>query len=180
MELPLKPHQLLSHWVPGLVVLIFLLFLHYNWDYIKLTDVIAKQGSVVSVSLLLLAVAAFIIGEFIDAVRDLAEDCWNSKPKYKIDYERLHADGADSLVRESYWTYYVVCANLVIAALVCIAALLVKTLLSNVVDDAKILIWVAIAFVIVTVFFLNARSLRKELSEITQKRAKRKNTGQTK
>lgn len=171
MEFPLKPHQLLSHWVPGLVVLMFLAFLHFNWDYIKFTDVVAKQGSVASVSILLLAVAAFIIGEFIDAIRDLTEDWWNNKPKYKIIYSHLHTDGADLQIRESYWTYYVLCYNLVIASLLCVIALLIRLLLSNVIDRTKIGIWIVIVIAIVAVFLFDAISLRKELSEITQNKA---------
>lgn len=171
MNIPIKQHQLTSHFVPGLIVLMLLIFSHYNWDYIRFTNVFANQGAIASMSILLFAIAAFLIGEFIDTIRDLFEWLWDLIPCYKVNWDNLFLDTRKMILkREAYWTYYVLCCNIVFSMLVCL--ILFRFNLISLPETVPIsrTYWIVAFWVVAVVLQLDAVLLRIEIIKFTKEK----------
>ena len=169
MNFPLKAHQLISHWVPGLIVLMTLVLSYFKWNYTDFINVFARQGSVATTSIILLSIVAFVIGEFIDCIRDLLEYVWDLTG-YKIDCERLFSNDPEMLEkRDSYWTYYVMSSNIVISSLLCLFLYRLKIIILIPGTIISCTGWL-IGIFIVGVFTANACTLRYELCKITNKK----------
>lgn len=138
MNFSLKPHPLIAHWVPGMVVLMPLVFSHFHWGYEKFVNDLADSTSAAALSILLLSVAAFLIGEVLDSARDSFIEIgldWFGRtwPRAeKEDYPilrylrpiELNWSYFSTLTPEKaqvfddyYWTYYVLNMNLALALL---------------------------------------------------------------
>jgi len=111
MNLSLKPHPLIAHWVPGVVVVVTALLAYSGWSVSTTLATFAGDASKATVSVLVLSIAAFVVGEIFDAVRDCVADenvNWDfffDEPSEKKD-ERLN---------NYYFTYFVLERNLISA-----------------------------------------------------------------
>jgi len=140
MNFSLKPHPLIAHWVPGMVVLMPLVLSHFNWSYNNFIKDCAGTGSAATVTILLLSVGAFLIGEVLDSARDSFIEIlldwvgrrWPRSEEH--DYpvvryirpielnwgyfspETLDPGKAETF-NDYYWTYYVLNMNLDLALL---------------------------------------------------------------
>jgi len=72
MNFSLKPHPLVAQWVPGFMVLSFFLSVIYFQDGSALVKTLNEVGTPVCV--LILVVMGFVVGQFLDASRDVLED----------------------------------------------------------------------------------------------------------
>jgi hypothetical protein len=116
VNLSLRPHLLISHWVPGMFVLMVVVLSHLDWKYGVFIATYAKEGSVVTVSIVLFSIAAFLIGEILDSVRDLLEYIWD-KILPEVNWDYLVTAPPDQVERfdNYYRTYYVFNMNLGLA-----------------------------------------------------------------
>jgi len=169
MNFSLKPHQLVAHWVPGFVVLTMWLLadLHYanlhssgSHPYIAFwtkSNMFFGHGSAVVLS----AIVSFVVGQFLDSLRNWAEDFLDRKPESKIKWKMLKMLTKDELAifEDYYFVYYVFSANLLIGLLI---GFFVTIFLGVFPSDHYCLSAMPVAIGII-VFFRDARSLREEI-----------------
>ncbi len=121
MSFALKPYQLIAFWIPGFVALAIVSFadLKSGHNHLKL---FADEVGASSVAL---AFAAFVIGSFLDCIRNLLEDfVSNFFPKHAIDWSYIWKFDKDNFekMEEYYFTYYVFDFNMAAALLLGILA----------------------------------------------------------
>ena len=173
MNSPLKPHQILSHWIPGLVVLLILVISRFDWDYVQFTAAFASQGSIASVSVIILAVAAFLLGEFLDCLRDgICEWVWDYISNNRLNWDILFIGTSEmQLKRDIYWTYYVLCHNVVLGLLICLILNMSSVILLPARMPTVGIVWI---WIFAIAFAWNAFTLRKEMCSFTNKESEKK------
>lgn len=76
MFFSLKPHPLISHWVPGFVVVLIISLSFYKWGPMDQVEAFKQLiGLSVFLSSLAFVVIPFVVGQFLDAIRDLLVYC---------------------------------------------------------------------------------------------------------
>jgi hypothetical protein len=107
MNFFLKPYPLISHWVPGFVVVLIISLLVYKWGPENQAAVkkLADLGQFFSA--LAFVVIPFVVGQFLDAVRDLLENRWDRKSK--INWDFFIEGDKDEL--QSFQEYYFILNN---------------------------------------------------------------------
>jgi hypothetical protein len=155
MNFSLKPHQLVAHWVPGFVLLVFVPVLHPGvYDNVKC---LPPHGDVLRS--LTCVVFAFVLGEFLDACRDLLENVWDLWSEVYWDFFSEAPDADVEKLRTSHFTYYVFNHNLALPLLY----FLILRLTSHHIVEFLVALAVAIVFV------ANAVTLRREIAKITKR-----------
>jgi hypothetical protein len=131
-------------------------------------------------------VIAFVVGQFLDAIRDLLEGFWecafiqklNWKFTKKIDWKYFFTEDEDKLknFEAYYWIYYAFDWNLAIGIILSILFLFFLWWLSFIQTPGCRALCVAsvVAAVGLLVFIGNAISLRREISEFMPKPNKEK------
>lgn len=153
MNFSLKPHQLVAHWVPGVVLLMLIPVIHPSL-YGRLEPLL-PHGEALRVTVY--AILAFVVGEFLDCVRDISECLWDRWSRVNWDFF-FEADAPQlERLRDSYFTYYVFNYNLALSLLYFSFAQLAKWHLG----------WFAGGLVVACIFIYDARSLRKEIARHT-------------
>ena len=160
MNFSLKPHPLIAHWVPGFVSTLITLLAIYNWDYSSLAQSVVPTGTSGAFNILLLAVIAFVVGQALDAIRDLLENIWDIW--WEVDWPFFFHGDKEKLenLLESYFTYYVFDCNLSLGIII--------TIILNLFSVIKFppnwfKFWPAYGFLF---FILNAIFLRKEMRSL--------------
>lgn len=114
MNFSLSPHQLVAHWVPGFVLVILLPLLAADTYNAAFKPALPAGDTARGI---LFAVLAFVMGQFLDAVRDILECVWDRWSKVNWDFF-MHADAAQlEKLDRWYFTYYVFNSNLVVPLL---------------------------------------------------------------
>jgi hypothetical protein len=115
--MPFSPRQIALHWVPGFTLLVMIFFLIDGRNGGALTR--SVQGWNTGIVLLAAAAAGFVIGNFLDAIRDFSELWLDRLPGCEINWDFLLEAAADKVEREDqyYFMSYVLSANLVLALL---------------------------------------------------------------
>jgi hypothetical protein len=101
MNFSLKPHPLIAHWVPGVVVVSTALLAWNNWSVADVLTMFAGDASKAAVSVLVLSVFAFVVGEILDSCRD----CCEEETRLNWDFFFTAARGKIDKLNESYFTY---------------------------------------------------------------------------
>jgi hypothetical protein len=174
MNFSLKPHQLVAHWVPGFVVLTMWMLadVHYANIHPSYIAYWSKINTLVgsSFSVLLAAIVPFVIGQVLDALRNLTEEWLDKMEKiewlaeFKLDEKELN------LFENTYFTYYVFSANLCIG--LALGFLLILCLCIFPRDHG--ILFVAAVLAGILIFFFDAKSLRGDIKKILDKAAERK------
>jgi hypothetical protein len=116
MELSLKPHQLVAHWVPGFATLglLYLDCAHGRYGYLKRLSDILPNGDVLGTALaiLMFAAGALLVGHFLDSLRDMAEYLLDLKWPVRWDKLIKMEESERQAWSDFYFTYYVEGANL--------------------------------------------------------------------
>src|SRR5260370_35429012 len=99
MNFSLKPHPLIAHWVPGVVVVVSALLAWNDWHVSKVLSAFAGDAPKAAVSVVVLSVLAFVIGEILDGCR------YSREEKDKLNWD-FFLDGAKVYV---YRLRYNVC-----------------------------------------------------------------------
>jgi hypothetical protein len=123
-------------------------------------------------TVLLFVAVVFVLGQFIDAIRDILEDSGLLFGKGKIQWQKLPTMQADERQAwdDYFFSYYIFAANMVIAAIVAVAFSAVGSL------TCPNHYWAAavIGFCIITAVFLkDARTLRRDVVHILEKSEER-------
>ena len=114
MSFSLSPHQLVAHWVPGFVFVILVPLLAPDTYNSAFKPVLPAGDTARGI---LFAVLAFVMGQFLDALRDTLECVWDLWNKVNWDFF-MHADAAQiEKLDRWYFTYYVFNSNLVVPLL---------------------------------------------------------------
>jgi hypothetical protein len=113
-----SPRQIAAHWVPGftLLVMIFLIDIQNGRT---LTNFLESLHLNTGIAVLVAAAAGFVVGNFLDAMRDRV-DAGLDRIGWEIKWEFLLEASDDKVRREDdfYFVSYVLSANLVIASLI--------------------------------------------------------------
>ncbi len=107
MNFSLRPHPLIAHWVPGVVVVVTALLAWSDWSVINVLAVFAGDAPKAAISVLVLSVFAFVIGEVLDSCRNCRED-------NEVNWDFFFDSDKEKVKRldEYYFTYYVLNKNL--------------------------------------------------------------------
>jgi hypothetical protein len=113
-----SPRQIAAHWVPGftLLAMIFLIDVENGR---ALTSFIESFHWNSAVAVIVAAAAGFVIGNFLDALRDRIDGVLD-RLGWKIEWKFLIVAKDDKVQRmdDFYFTSYVLSANLVIGAVI--------------------------------------------------------------
>lgn len=154
MSFSLRPHQLVAHWVPGFVLLILIPVLHPGvYDNVKC---LPPQGA--ALRGLIYVVLAFVLGQFLDASRDLLENVWDLCSEVNWDFFFQAEDAQVEKLRTSYFTYYVFNHNLAVPLLYFSIMRLISCHILE----------FFLSLVVAVVFITNAVRLRKEIARHTK------------
>jgi hypothetical protein len=173
MNFSLKPHPLIAHWVPGFMVIFIVLFSASNWDYTCLFSKIIPNeatGARGALIILTLAVVAFVIGEFLDSVRDLVvERCLDSKDPIKWDFFFKGDKNELKNLMDNYFTYYVLNWNLALGIIVSSISIILLGLLGLIEPPPCrwILIGLLVTAALLIFFIWDAMELRRDIKKHT-------------
>ena len=164
MGFSLKPHQLVAHWVPGVVVIAILFLADLKNEFHLFKHVTDALGAPVTV--LALAVMAFAIGLFLDDIRNLAEEFTGRFcPKYTIKWDFIWKFSKENLQRleDYYFTYYVFDFNMACALFISLLAVEFLPIFPQ-----HLPCWILVIIGIATfVFALDCHFLRKEIIKLS-------------
>lgn len=124
MNFPFKDYPLIGHWVPGFVVVLIISLSVYTWGLGDLAEA-AEGFTQISVffSGLAFIVIPFVVGQFLDSIRDLLiEYIWDRDPKRRVNWDFFCYGGTDKLknLEQYYFIYYVFNWNLALGIIVSI------------------------------------------------------------
>jgi hypothetical protein len=108
MNLSLRPHPLIAHWVPGVVLVVTALLAYSRWSVSTTLAMFAGDASKATVSVLVLSIAAFVVGEILDAVRDCVAD---ENVNWDFFFDEPSEEKVERL-NNYYFTYFVLERNL--------------------------------------------------------------------
>ncbi len=119
METPLKPLQFFCEWIPGAVLAVLILGCFQRWDWSETIDSMAQHSLIVFPAF---ALAALVVGQLIDSLRDLAWEYFADRFLWRKFKGRVNWDfffsGADAEIRhmeDYYFSYYSFNLNISIA-----------------------------------------------------------------
>lgn len=160
MNFTLSSHVLMAHWAPGFVVVMAIRPLLLNGSSAALKSLVGLDPLGGAIAILAVVVAAFIIGEVLDASRDLLENVWDWFQPVEWDFfAKAKKDEVESF-RTSYFTYYVFDCNVSLALFI-LLALAWRT--------SFFPVWaVLILALFLIIFLVNAWRLRGEVASVTQ------------
>ncbi|MGO9480258.1 MAG: hypothetical protein ACLP05_00560 [Candidatus Kryptoniota bacterium] len=162
MNISLKPSPIIAIWLPGFAFTLFVLFSLNSWDFQKIISGQFVQGGISFWSVVVVIVISFIVGQFLDAVRDILLEnlvfkhiCGEVKWKFFFEAEEKYLEKLD----EWFYTWYEMDANMVVAIVVAAVLDFLRQIHVN------FLAW--IIMVVATVFFfLDAKELRRDIKQM--------------
>jgi hypothetical protein len=184
MNFSLKPHQLIAHWVPGFVVAFLIACV------VRLVNDWPLGPLLSSGPIFLLAVAAFIVGQLIDAIRNNWIEgwgWWKSKSSVDVDWDfffRCQDQRLENL-DNFYYVYYLFDVNVLIAValsvIIVVFGMIIGALANNsvvmnlpsTISHASLREWVASLAALVLMFFAlgvlyrDAIDLRQDVAKLT-------------
>ncbi len=154
MNFSIQPHQLVAHWVPGLILLVFIRVVGQNFEGVVKIPLPSGEAA----RLFTYSVLAFALGQLLDAIRNLVEhilDRWD-----KVNWDFFFEGPQEKIERldRHYFTYYVFDANLTIA---CTCFMFAELLLRD-------WVWFAVPLLPTYFFARDGGSLRKEIAKHTR------------
>ncbi|SRR5712692_6690900 len=167
MNFSLKPHPLVAHWVPGLVALLIIILSAFDWDPTRAIKALTLKQDSFNLTIAILAVVAFPVGEILDAVRSgIIESFWDRvcNGRWEIKWEFFFRGGTRELknLHEHYFTWYVLDLNLSLAIFLgycyCFYFAPVRSFAYS--HSLEILLW---AGVILAALLIDAGILREEI-----------------
>jgi len=174
MNFSLKPHPLIAHWVPGFTVILIVSFSASNWNYNCLFNkIISNEANWARgvVIILALAVAAFVIGEFLDSIRDLLVERYLDR-KNPIEWDFFfRGDNKNELknLMDNYFTYYVLNCNLALGIIVSLISIVLLWLLDLIKPPACC--WILLGLLVIAAFLIffiwDAMELRRDIKRHT-------------
>jgi hypothetical protein len=175
MNFSLKPHPLIAHWVPGVIVVVTGLLAWSDWHVSKVLSTFAGDASKATLSVLVLSVIAFVIGGILDSFRNCSED-----DEVNWDFFFDASEAEVQRLNEYYFTYYVLSKNLTFAIAVGLLIFAVhppewacwNTLLCTSFSFARLGIFLGVTAALVfavAILAKDSKSLRGEIKTHTNK-----------
>ncbi len=164
MNISLKPHILISHFIPGFVFIVMSFSSYMNW---KINLIVATLKDTPNTNIIIVSfvsiIIAFLIGEVFDSLRDLLEEFPLNKIFSEVNWDFFFNADKEKIekLNESYFTWYVFNLN---SSLSLIGALLFTTLFIN---NPPFKIW-AIVVIASLILFIDGIILRKEIAKHTK------------
>lgn len=172
MNFPFKDYPLIGHWVPGFVVVLVISLSVYNWGLGDLAE--AAEGLrdlSMFFSGLAFIVIPFVVGQFLDSIRDLLEYIWDRNPKCLINWDFFFYGGKDKLknLEQYYFIYYVFNCNLALGTILSIILFFVLWGLSFIQLPSRegLCVGLGIAAVGLLFFIWDAVKLRGEIRRLS-------------
>ena len=121
--MPFSPRQIVVHWVPGftLLTMIFLIDQQNSGAIARFVEGLHLNASIAA---LIMASGGFVVGNFLDVLRDFGEEIWDHLLGRKIEWDFLLEADPDKVQRleDYHFTYYVLSTNLTIAFMITMIA----------------------------------------------------------
>lgn len=167
MNFALSAHVLMAHWVPGFLLVMAVRPMLLDSSSPPLKSLMGSGSPGDAAATLAVVVAAFFVGEVLDASRDLLEHVWDRFQPIAWDFfVNAQKDQVEQL-RTSHFTYYVFDCNVTLAlAILLLSHLFAASFHISVgLGNSVVAVFFAIFFII---FTWNARQLRREIASLTQ------------
>ena len=162
MNISLKPSPIIAIWLPGFALTTFVILCWHNGDKVGLFGALQLDTSISFWPAIAIIVASFIVGQFLDAIRDILLEnfvfeklCGEVKWQFFFEAKKESLENLD----EWFYSWYEMDANIVVGSFVAI----ILALSGKVSIDcfAWIIIVAALVF-----FFLDAKELRSDIKEM--------------
>ena len=158
MKFSLNSHVLIAHWVPGFLVVMTVRSMLSSTSPLG-ESLRGKAHTGEAIALLSIAVAAFLVGELLDAIRDLFEHLWDKFQPLRWDFFSTGTRDEVEKFKESHFTYYVFDCNVSLALLL--------VLILEILNSAPA--WTCIVLTIpLVIFAINAILLRVEMKPLME------------
>jgi len=147
----------MAHWVPGFLVVIAIRQTLVNDYPLVYKSFIGSDDSGGAIAILSVVVVAFIVGEVLDASRDLLEHAWDLLQP--LNWNLLFSGDKEKVenLKASYFTYYAFDCNTSLALAIIILVLHFFT---------SVPAWgLAVPAVFLAILAVNAFSLRREIAK---------------
>ncbi|HWG19130.1 MAG TPA: hypothetical protein VG225_01285 [Terracidiphilus sp.] len=163
MKFELNLHVLIAHWIPGFLLLMAVrpVLIDGASPLLKSLMGTGFPGGE-AITALSLVVAAFLVGEILDASRDLLENIWDRFQGVAWDFFSDAGQDEVEKLRTSFYTYYVFDCNISLA-------LVILLLSNNFINLLGRWLVVCLSWAFLIVFALNAGRLRREIASRTQR-----------
>jgi hypothetical protein len=126
MNVQMKPHPILAHWVPGFFRSITVLLRHYSWSYHRLMEYMPPSQTKSFIVGLAVVVFSWIAGQGLDAARDILEHVLDLACPVNWEFFFWADPAAIENFEEHFFLYYVFCFNTAIALAGMLALWLVR------------------------------------------------------
>jgi hypothetical protein len=163
MPFTLKPHQLVAHWIPGFVALAVVLLADLKSSHSHFQQIVEAIGK--PSAGLAFAVAAFAVGQFLDAFRNIIEELIGKiSPKHAINWDFIWEFNNEKLERmdDFYFTYYVFDFNLALALVIGFATEFLPIFCWHL---PRCMIWCV--FLAIIVFVVDGLCLRRDIVKLS-------------
>lgn len=162
MNISLKPGPIISIWLPGFALTIFVSLSLRGWDLIGSVGNAQPQIEVSFWNVVALMAISFVVGQFLDAVRDVVLEnyvfdklCGTVKWQFFFEAEKQLLDNLE----EWFYTWYEMDANIVVAILIVAILGIFRQIPIN------LLTWILLG-VSAFFFFRDALELRRSTKEM--------------
>lgn len=166
MNFNIKQHPLISHLIPGFIFLLILYIASFDWKIMPLildTEKVPSGNNLIIIGIISL-VAAFLLGEVFDSLRDLIwENLWDKFLKKGIKWEFFFNGSIMDInkLQDGYFTWYVFNVNSSIS-------IFFSLIIGFVWLDFSLIV-LFIGIIIMTILVWDAIELRKEIVQHTTK-----------
>ncbi len=158
MKFSLNSHVLIAHWVPGFLVVMTVRSMLSSTSPLG-ESLRGKAHTGEAIALLSIGVAAFLVGELLDAIRNVFEHLWDKFQPLRWDFFSTGTRDEVENFKELYFTHYVFDCNLSLALLI--------VLILEILDSAPA--WTCIVLTIPFVIFaINAILLRVKMKPLME------------
>jgi hypothetical protein len=164
VENPLKPQPLIAEVLPGFTILFILAcayFVEHPGTFTAMAN--SKNSATVISGGLIVILASWIVGTFLDAVRDLIENRLDRR--HPVNWAYLLSEPAESIqkLHDSWLAYYFLSGNMAIG-LFLVAVLLISTIANESLKATHISVaCLAVISVVAFVYGWNFWTLREEI-----------------
>jgi hypothetical protein len=164
MENTIKPQPLIAEILPGFATLVILACAYFSAQPEKFTAMASNRNTaaVVGGGFAILLVA-WIVGTFLDTIRDLIESQLDDR--FPVNWGYLLSEPIESVHRldESWLAYYFLSGNMAIGLILVDAVLAVECLLGTIGFTRALVLSLVIIVIVALVYAWNSWALREEI-----------------
>lgn len=165
MNFNIKQHPLISHLIPGYIFLLILYIASFDWEIKPLildTEKVPSGNNLIIIGIISL-VAAFLLGEVFDSLRDsIWENLSDFFKKHEIHWDFFFQGDMENIAKlqDGYFTWYVFNVNSSISIL---TALIISL---HWINYSSIALWIGI--IIIAILISDAVVLRRDIVRLSK------------